>query len=130
MASFSELVELFEKGELGKLLASTFNGECGPVYRCNEDPELLVKFSIGQEAPQVDLLRMAIEKYYMRMGYFLVFNAVHNPNQLEFFVFFQSKGRGSVNVTITINNHPTPVIGQGYAILCSSLRVTSKIFEP
>ncbi|MBP6858792.1 MAG: hypothetical protein KBC33_03100 [Candidatus Pacebacteria bacterium] len=85
MASLMELVQLFKKGELGKLLARAFNAERGHVLEHNEDLELIVVFSAGATIPSVEDIARVVKSHFSGLGYRVHRTASH-PDGFEAFV--------------------------------------------
>ena len=121
MASIKELVELFNSGAMGKLLASTFNGERGRVCP-NEDSDVLVVFRSEAETPDIIRIKKVITDHYTKLGYRVEPNKLQSGNCFEAFVYWSSKEHGIIGIVVT-TNYPFPAPGQGTA----SLRLTSTI---
>ena len=68
MASNQELVQLFNKGELGRLLARELNGERGRVYP-NEDSDLVITFESEAVTPSNYIIAITIERHFRGLGY-------------------------------------------------------------
>ncbi len=68
MASFKELVDLLEKGEIGKLLETTFQGKRGRTFP-NKDSDLLVVFENEEKTPTAQQICDTICPHFQRLGY-------------------------------------------------------------
>ncbi len=119
MASTKELAELFKRGELGKLLANTFNGERGRVNPC-ADSDLLVIFKSEDQTPSAEKIGETVRQYYSNLGY-VVDDESLRDNSFEANIYSKSED-GFVSLVIT-THYPFPAPGQGRA----SLRITSNI---
>ncbi len=117
MASFKELVKLFNDGELGKLIAREFRGERGYVNP-NEDSEFLVVFKSDSETPTAEAVAEVVTRHYVGLGY--VVCRTNDPDEACFQAVISHDSIGNtVNVVIT-TRYPH---NEGHA----SLRVTSNI---
>ena len=117
MASISELVQLFNTGELGKLLAREFNGERGHVNP-NEDSDLLVVFESDASTPKVGAIAEVVIKHYCQLGYVVSPTINTRDHCFEANISHESGG-GFVAVVIT-THYP---FNEGH----KSLRITSAI---
>ena len=119
MASIKELVGLFNHGELGKLLARTFNGERGRVYP-REDSDLIITFRSESETPSAEAIGQAVAKHFTGLGYVVIPDARQGMGCFQATVYAGSKEDFCVYVVVT-THYPFPAPGQGNA----SLRITS-----
>jgi len=120
MPSNQELVEMFNRGELGKFLAERFNGERGRVFP-REDSDFLVVFPSEEVTPEIDDLKTAVIELYERKGYYITITNCENDNLSALIHFNNDPAEGHVFITIT-THFPFPAPGQGTA----SLRVSSQ----
>lgn len=117
MPSSAELVELFNRGEFGKLIARTFGGERGHVYP-NQDADLLVVFPTEERVPSVQAIIDTATTFYVSKGY-RVDERSRGEKTFELVVYFDL-AEGCVNVTVTT---PYSQDGAPYAVWITTNRV-------
>lgn len=120
MPSSAELVNLFNDGSLGKLIATTFGGERKDV--CNsEDADLIVEFLEKEDVPDIQTLVGCADTFYSGMGYTVSSDVVGSlPGSNGGFVVFFDRREGCVHVTMTIYY---PHKGQRNSIRITSIRI-------
>ncbi len=107
MASLPELVELFNQGSLGKMLAERFNGQRGYTFP-NADSDLIVVFERMEDVPGVVAIRTAVKSHYEGMGYVIEDDETTNDERIYCaHVFCGEKDRGYVQIFITTGYKPT-----------------------
>ncbi len=102
MASAKELDDLFNAGELGKLLVKAFHGERGRVYP-NQDLEFLIVFENEKKTPSVEAIAKTVAEHYRAIGYKVEPSEHRKKDCFEAIISFdREKGEGCVfGVAIT-----------------------------
>lgn len=117
MASITELVALFNNGELGKLLAREFNGERGHVHP-NEDSDLIIVFESNEDTPSVDEINEVVTRHYSQLGYRVILDGYGAKNVIG--CSFRSDDSDEYCVCVTISTS-YPFNGKRSAMRISSI---------
>ena len=100
MASFDELVALNNEGDLGNMLAISFNGEIWHTY-LRKDSELIISFKSITETPSREEIDQAVTWHYRRLGYIVEPSTRPQIDVFECCVFCDRKCDGFITVLIT-----------------------------
>lgn len=98
MASSQELVDLFNEGALGDLIAKEFGGEKGHTPP-RKDADFLVVFSDAQRVPSLIGLITCIKTFYTEKGYSV--DLVSSGGKTSVLLVYFNRDQGAVTVTIT-----------------------------
>lgn len=101
MASLKGLVDSNNNGELGKMLAQKFNGECGRTYP-RQDADLIIVFESEEKTPSAKDIEGAVTEFYTKLGY-QVEKGDCPPDMFEAAVFCGEKVGGAIFVVISTN---------------------------
>ncbi len=107
MASLRELVELFNQGSLGRMLAERFKGQRGYAFP-NEDSDHIISFERMEDVPGVAAIRAAVKAHYEGKGYTVEEDDTSSGERIFCaFVFHGNKDQGYVQIFISTGYRPT-----------------------
>lgn len=115
MASSPELVQLFNDGALGDLIAREFGGEKGHTLP-RKDADFLVTFSDAESVPSKVALTGCANRFFVEKGYSVELRS-SGGKTIMFLVYF-IRDQGAVTVTIT---SPYGQEGAEHAVWVSSV---------
>ncbi len=100
MASLKELVDLFNNGALGKMLAERFHGERGHVYP-RQDSEFVIGFASEEATPSGEAIGIAVTEFYQGLGYVVKVLRYNDPDVFVANVYCPKENFGVILVNIT-----------------------------
>jgi hypothetical protein len=121
MASWNELYKLSTDGDLGKMLASKFDGKRGHVFM-RQDADLLIEFKSELETPSAGVVAQTVKDHYTKLGYIVDESKSPGPNMFEALVFFKEKYLGMMIICITTHYPLSPGTKS-----CNHIRITTTV---
>ena len=124
MPSRNELIELFQNGELSKLLAQRFQGQIR-TYPTKEmkDSDFLVVFESEEKTPDAKKITETVTKFYADKGYEVKPDDNSDSNYFGALIFYNRNAREATCISVSITTRYFTSEKSGYA----SLRATCEI---
>ena len=119
MASIRKLVQLNRDGDLGKMLAEKFHGECGRTFP-QKDLEFMIGFKSESETPMASAVAEAITQHYREKGFKVTIDDLQE-NCFQCRIHTDNLDSGWINVLVTTRYPLTPGGGLNH------IRVTTNV---
>jgi len=122
MPSRNELIEIFQNGELGQLLAREFQGQIGQTDKM-KDSDFLVVFKSEEKTPNAIMVAETVTQFYTSKGYEVKPDENSDSNYFAALIFHNRNVRETTCVSVIITTRYFTAKKDG----CANLRATCEI---
>ena len=122
MSSRKELIELFQNGELGQLLAREFQGQVGQTDKM-KDSDFLVVFKSEEKTPDARMIAEKVTQFYTSKGYEVKPDENSDSNYFGALIFYHRNAREATCASVSVTTRYFTSEKNGY----TSLRATCEI---